>query len=709
MNRAEAGRAGRSWILLGLILVATAITYRGVVENDFVMDDFHTVRDNPAVRSLALAGSWFLSPHATSVFRDRNLYRPVMVTSHAIDYAIWGAKPGPYHLTNLLIHLSVVVFVFLLGRRIGGGDAAAVCAAAVVALHPINAEAVNYLSARSSSLSALFILAAIWAYERAMESGVRWWWAVALTFGALALGTKEVGGVLPLLVLVWERIQRPTSWRGVARRVAPWVVLVVVYGIVRTLVLSHAESAISSRFDQHILFAIKIGLTSLTYWFWPSGLAPDQGWPIRIEMDEARWLVLGAVGAALGTALIMRINRRVGWCVLWFWISLLPVGALAFMVRFFLYEDHRVYLPGIGLAWGIGIVFAAAITRRWASWPVARGAWIVTLGMLAAFAVRQDLNRTAVWVDSPTLWEDVLKKNPDNIQGLNVRGLNLLGAGHPEEALQAFARAVELEPRLPKTHHNLGMAYAHLGEWSKAIPAFEEAIRLLPRYVEAYLRLGQSYEALGRWGDALAVYERLVRVDPGEVRAWGRAGEVLDRLGRHQEAAERYSRALAHDPTNVEVLQAFGESALRLGRWQDARAAFEKVLSVQTTGSYATQMNYGMALVGLDADVEAIEHFRAAAVLEPGNPDPYVQIAAINLKHQRWTEAASLYEQALVRDPNHFISHLNLAAVAERLGDRGRAAVHYRAFVATVPPDPAYDALRTRAKAALARSESKDN
>ncbi|MEW6684256.1 MAG: tetratricopeptide repeat protein [Nitrospirota bacterium] len=583
MSLPESIRAVRSWIVLGLILIATAVTYRGVAANDFVMDDFHTVRDNPAVRSFALAGSWFVSPHATSVFRDRNLYRPIMVASHAIDYAIWGAKPGPYHLTNLLIHLGVVVFVFLLGRRVGGGDTAALCAAAVVSLHPINAEAVNYLSARSSSLSALFILAAIWAYERAIESGVResgvrWWWAAALTFGALSLGTKEVGGVLPLLVLVWERIQRPTSWWSVARRVAPWVVLVAVYGIIRTLVLSDAESAISSRFDQHILFAIKIGLTSLAYWFWPSGLAPDQGWAIRIEMDEARWLVLGAVSAALGTALIMRINRRVGWCVLWFWISLLPVGALAFMVRFFLYEDHRVYLSGIGLAWGMGIAFAA-ITRRWASRPVACGAWIVTLGMLAAFAVRQDLNRTAVWVDSPTLWEDVLKKDPDNVQGLNVRGLNLLGTGHPQEALQAFTRAVELEPRLPKTHNNLGMAYAHLGEWSKAIPAFEQATRLLPRYVEAHLHLGETYEALGRWDDALAAYERLAGIDPGDVRAWGRAGNVLERQGRHQEAAERYRRALENDPTNVEVLEALGAVSLRLGRWQDARAAYEALLA----------------------------------------------------------------------------------------------------------------------------------
>lgn len=704
MNLQESVRTLRSWIVLGLILIVTAITYRGVVANDFVMDDFHTVRDNPAVRSLSLAGSWFVSPYATSVHRERQNYRPVVVATHAIDYAIWGARPGPHHVTNLLVHLGVVVLAFALAQRVGG-DTAALCAAAVVALHPINAEAVNYLSARSSSLSALFVLAAIWAYERAIQSGARWWWILGLIFGALSVGAKEGSAVLPLLVLIWDRIQRPGSWSGVGRRMVPWVLLVVIYGIVRTLVLTHADLSIGSKVDQHLLFAIKIALTSLGYWFWPFGLTADHGWPIRIEAETARSLVLGALLTVLATGLIARLSRRVGLCVSWFWIALLPAGALAFVTRFFLYEDHRVYLSGIGLAWGVGTIFAA-VSRGLNSRPSASRAWILVWLTLAGLAVRQDMIRTEVWVNSPTLWEDVLAKDPDNVQGLNVRGLNLLWTGRPEAALEAFTRSAQLEPRLPRTHDYLGMAYAHLGQWSKAIPAFKQAIRMMPRYIDAHLHLGEAYEALDRWDEALAAYEHLVGVDPGEVRAWGRAGHVLERHGRYQEAAERYRRALAYDPTNAEVLEALGRLSLRLGRWHEARAAYE-VLSIQAPGSFATRMNYGTALAALGADREAIDAYRGAADLEPGNPEPHVQIAAIHLKHGRWTEAAYSYEQALIRAPNHFISHINLAAAAERLGEGRRAAEHYRAFAATVPPDPVYDSLRTRAKAALARLNSR--
>jgi len=50
-----------SWVVLGSIVVATVVAYRGVTANGFVFDDVHTVARNPAIRSLSAVGTWFSS------------------------------------------------------------------------------------------------------------------------------------------------------------------------------------------------------------------------------------------------------------------------------------------------------------------------------------------------------------------------------------------------------------------------------------------------------------------------------------------------------------------------------------------------------------------------------------------------------------------------------------------------------------------------
>jgi Tfp pilus assembly protein PilF len=87
--------------------------------------------------------------------------------------------------------------------------------------------------------------------------------------------------------------------------------------------------------------------------------------------------------------------------------------------------------------------------------------------------------------------------------------------------------------------------------------------------------------------------------------------------------------------------------------------------------------------------------------LRPNDPDPHFRIATIHAGRGRWAEAGSEYEQALARDADHFLSHLNLALVAERLGQTTRAVTHYRAFLSTAPADASYDASRARARGAL--------
>jgi tetratricopeptide (TPR) repeat protein len=717
-----------AWLALLAILVVTCVAYRGVIDNGFVFDDLDTVRNNPAVASLARAGSWFTSPYAVSRSRDQANYRPVAVAGYALDHALWGEGPAGFHATNLAIHLGVVIVTFILARRLWGDDRAGIVAAGVFALHPINAEAVNYITARSSTLMTLFVLAAVWAHDVALRRGDHGrdggagsdGWRHALVkvshglrlalpygLGLAALGTKEVAVVLPVLIIAWDRARGDGRelWGATLRRSLPWWLLAGVFLAARTWITGDG-SATALRGDgattaQALLFGVKILLASLGHWFWPTALAVDHAWPITIGTTEGVLLAAGAVAVVLLTIVAARVDRLVGWCLAWFWAGLAPLGALPFVSRLTLYQDNRVYLSGVALAWLAGR-FAVLALRRWERVRFARPVLGVLVLGLAVAAVLADARQTAVWVNPDRLWDDVLEKYPDSILALNSKGLRLAEADRLQEARDLFERSIRLVPGFSQAHNNVGFVFAKLGDFDRAETAFETALSLEPRYASAAVSLGKVYEQQGRTDRALELYDRLLAEDPDLATAWMRSGALLERLDRLDEAAERYRRVLAIDPSNDRGRLAFGAVLLRLERWAEARVVIESLV-VRQADSYPARVNLGAALDGLGRLDEALAAYQTAAALRPDDPEPHFRIAVMYSRRGRWADAASEYERVLARDPAHLSSHMNLALVAEQMGDLNRAVEHYRVVLSAAPDEPRYEASRARAREVIAR------
>ncbi|MEW6684403.1 MAG: tetratricopeptide repeat protein [Nitrospirota bacterium] len=702
----------RVWqsLALGLILGVTALTYRGVTQNGFVLDDAHAVASNPSIASFASATQWFTSPYAASALREHyGWYRPILLASYALDRALWGNTPSGYHGMNLMIHMAVVVAVFFLARRLWTMVLAALTAATLVALHPINAEAVNYVAARSSSLTTLFLLAAVWAYDAAVCNRVGGRTATtrmgtALCAGLLALGTKETGMVLPLLILVWDRARfgGETPWRTSVMRSLPFWALTAVFWIGRSLVLSQVTPHPSDVSVQSGLFAIKIVLSSFGHWFFPVGLAVDHGWQWTIGTTEAVSLIAGLLGVAGATVVALRTHRRLGWCLIWSWVALLPLMPLPTVSRVTLYQDHRVYLAGVGLAWALGGLTTKFLAR---SIPATRVAAAAIPTVLIVAMIRADAARSAVWVDESRLWEDVLAKYPDSVVALNARGLQALNAGRLDDAERDFEATLRLVPNSSEAHKNLGLVYAEAGDADRALRELQTALALSPRSPGILVELGFVYERTEQWDAARRVYEDTLEVSPGEVLALKGLARAAEREQRYDDAIRRYREALAIDPGDGDAWMLLGAVLVRLERWVEARQAYESVLS-HRPGDAQARFNLGVALDGLGDAAAATQAYAQAAASLPRDADLAFRIGMMHARHGRWTDAAVAYEQALLRDPRHAPSHLSLARAAEQLGDQQRALTHYRAVVANTQPNVAGSPVREQASAAIKRLES---
>ncbi|MDA0932555.1 MAG: hypothetical protein O3C51_03775 [Planctomycetota bacterium] len=171
---------------------------------------------------------------------DAPLYRPLLTLSFAVDQAIGGGAPLPFHVTNIAIHVAVTALAAALGalacptRR----TLAAWVAGLAVAVHPVAAEPVAWIAARNSGLEVLFRTAAMLAYAVHLRGAGRHGLSVALACSAAALATKESGVLTPVSLVALDLLIRPRDLHAVrGRRLLPFGVLLAAYFAVRLAAL----------------------------------------------------------------------------------------------------------------------------------------------------------------------------------------------------------------------------------------------------------------------------------------------------------------------------------------------------------------------------------------------------------------------------------------------------------------------------------------
>ena len=164
-------------VLLGAVCLAV---YSNGFGHGFNLDSIHLVPENPAIRQLANIPRFFADAGTFTSLRSNVDYRPILVVTHALNYAMGGQEMWWWHATQILLHASCVLGLYFLCARVStqatsgitppGSSHVAFAAALVFALHPSASGVVNYISARSSLLTAAFLLPSILAYMVPRES-----------------------------------------------------------------------------------------------------------------------------------------------------------------------------------------------------------------------------------------------------------------------------------------------------------------------------------------------------------------------------------------------------------------------------------------------------------------------------------------------------------------------------------------------------------
>mgnify|MGYP006286921187 CR=1 FL=1 len=161
--------------------------------------------------------------------------------------------------------------------------------------------------------------------------------------------------------------------------------------------------------------------------------------------------------------------------------------------------------------------------------------------------------------------------------------------GKYRQALDALEKASASERTRYIYLLRKGWLLYNSGEYANAIDAYRKAAEAEPKAVEPLAGLMLPQMALRRWKDATQTAQKALRLDPNNYLAKSRYAWALYNLGRFSESEQRYREVLALYPSDADMRSGLGWALLKQGKSEVARKQFERVLEFAPEHASATE------------------------------------------------------------------------------------------------------------------------
>jgi hypothetical protein len=507
----------RQILVLILVVVSFAVFFNSL-SNGFVYDDELLITGQKEYLSDLKN---VLYSTVSMVFQDKTvsaLYRPGLMLTHFMDFQLWKGRAFGFHLTNLLLHLICVVLTFYSILKIFHDEIIAFFAGLIFAVHPVQSEAVAWVSGRNDPLLLIFILLAFIFYVRL--TGKR---SAGDAFGliisfAAALLVKETAVIFPLAFIAYDLLIRRCRVREWLKNenLRPYFYLLgatIVYFVWRLYVF---RGGAFSGIQNQPLSLSQLGLIPLVYGFYLKVLV----WPgsfsiipyIKMLMSPAEYLLRSVPFILLAVSLFFLPRRMpaAAFGLLWGVIALLPVcGLLTVPV---LVMEHRLYSAMFGFALAL-----AWVGREIYKWAEKKKAHLLIMLIYAAIFLTMGwltVERNGYFKDPLTLWRASVRQNPDNEQIRGNLGASLVDKGDLKEGEKELLLAAQLGPNNPINHYNLGYLYLITKREEQGIIKMRKAVELDPKYLKAHYNLGIYALNHGNRKEAVKEMETILRLNP---------------------------------------------------------------------------------------------------------------------------------------------------------------------------------------------------
>jgi Flp pilus assembly protein TadD len=524
---ADHGRTGGTIARGVLLALFPALLYANTLRSSFHYDDQALILNNHYVHSLSSIPHFFVSSRLISNIALSG-YRPLTMTSFALNYAVGGTNPIGYHAVNVACHVLstllayAVALALLRALAVPRSRSAAMAVALLFAAHPINTQPVNYISGRSTLLVGCFSLLCFLLYLRSHVAahGLRrnLLRVCALGAYACALLSKEEAVAVPCLLGAYEICRHRLDMKRVREIVVsllPFAILTVVFIAIVISVLGVVGDTDQPRgIGENLMTQAHVFFLYVKMLLFPTRLSIDHVVGVSTSLLEPATLIatVGLIVLATGSLLLLRIAPVVPFGIWWMLFALAPSSTLVTLKL--VLNEQRLYLAAIGLFFLAGALFATVLERaagsRTGTRRVLSFGFVVVLATLAALTV----HRNTQWRTPFSLWSSALDEYPDSARANTQLVSHYLLMGRPEKALELARKAVELAPDRVETHLALATACSQTGLLEEALIEARAAVDMNPGRADAQLALGTVYARLGRYREAESAWKTALDLDP---------------------------------------------------------------------------------------------------------------------------------------------------------------------------------------------------
>jgi len=585
-------------IVAGLFIIGFAL-YAPNLKNNLFWDDEDWIINNPAVHSLSWQNIKFVFTHDTlaGIGLTSNYYRPFLFLTFLANYIFVGAKPILYHLTGNFIHIANAVLIFYILDKVIKKRRVAIIAALLFLIHPLQTEAVTYISGRGDPLSVFFMLLALllWTNDTACRYGktvdnfpqrhgvsLRVLSAVSMI---LAILSRETAFLFPVYLTVFLMAfkHQESFFASLKKSIVEarlFYGISIFYGILRLTVLNFQNTLNfyhqSNVYTEHLTYRLFTFLHVLTIYFKlifvPTGLHMERD--VAINTSFFQWPVwLGALITLSVFCLLIHFYKKERreinkdkisnfqiwfFCWGWFFIGLAPTVGI-FPINALIYE-HWLYFSLFGFF--TLIVYYGDLLFQWLINHVRLLGYGFALLFIffCVFLGVQTIRRNIIWGDLERFYVDVLYYEPKNVRVLNNLANYYSDRGHLDDAEKLLWKAVDADDLQPAPYYNLGNLLRDRGDYAGAAELYKKAILIEKHFPFAYTNLAAIYAQQGNLTQALEYLEQLKSIEPNNFGAYYNIGFIFKALGRKKDALVELSTGLQLVRGNSELENKFLEA-----------------------------------------------------------------------------------------------------------------------------------------------------
>ncbi len=263
------------------------------------------------------------------------------------------------------------------------------------------------------------------------------------------------------------------------------------------------------------------------------------------------------------------------------------------------------------------------------------------------------------------LLDGELAKRPNDPELHYARGVAQRHMGKNDDALAAWNRTVELDPRFAAAMNGIAAIHLEAGRLDDGIAMLERAVKAKPEFADAHFNLALALAQKGQLDDAISSLTTASQLAPKDPAPLVELSALYTKQRKMEQAKAAAKQAVELDPKSALARMSYGVQLSAAGDQQGAIRELEAAIAISPE-LHEAKLALARALLRADRPVDASKHLESLTNVLSNNAAMWSDLGAALAKQGKFDGAIAQFDRALALDPELASAHVRkIGALAE--------------------------------------------